>query len=157
MPKLETQGGDTPELLQRARDRPRVEACRFFIPTSRKNSDQLGLLKSRRQNSSARSRIHGMYKSYARFPAPDFDDHGTFRKESVMRRSSSQEKRCCRLSCKIKLAISPVTPISYSALVCASKTAAFHPRGKNDESLPKSSLFGPATSSARRKTVRRSR
>src|SRR5580704_3168419 len=112
MTELKTESGDAPELLQRARDRTRVEACRFVIPTSRKNPDQLGLFKTRRQNSSARSRIHGMYESCARFPAPDFDNHCTFRKESVMRRSSSQEKRCCRLSCKIRLAISPVTPIS---------------------------------------------
>src|SRR5215472_9063479 len=98
-----------------------------------------------------------MYESCARLPAPDFYDHGASKKKVAALGSSSQENNWLRLSWRILLAVSPFTPISYRALVCASKTAAFHPRGKKEESVPKRSLPGPATSKARLKTALRSR
>src|SRR5436190_15813748 len=69
----------------------------------------------------------------------------------------SQEKSRARFSPKISRASAAPTPISLSTLVCSANTAAFHPRGKNDESVPNNSRLGPNTSSARRKTVFRSR
>jgi hypothetical protein len=77
MRELEAVLGKTPQLLRWACDGRRMEACRLLRPAGRKNPDQLGLPKTRRQNSRARSRIHWMYEKCARFPAPDFYDHGT--------------------------------------------------------------------------------
>ena len=58
-----------------------MEACRRFGPAGPKDADQLGFLKTRRQDSRAQSRIHGMYERCARYPAPDFYDHGSFRQD----------------------------------------------------------------------------
>ena len=57
---------------------------------------------------------------------------------------------------KMACACSVVALISSSALTCASKTLAFQPRGKNDESVPKSSRSCPTTASARLKIVGKS-
>lgn len=52
----------TAQLFHRPCDGGRVEAYRCFGPAGRENADQLALLKTRRQNSCARSRIHRMYE-----------------------------------------------------------------------------------------------
>ena len=53
---------ETAQLFHRPCDGGRVEARRFFGPAGRKNADQFALLKTRRQYSRARSRIHRMYE-----------------------------------------------------------------------------------------------
>src|SRR5262249_44320431 len=78
--------------------------------------------------------------------------------QAVRKRASNHSKLSSRLMepPKIALACSSLGPVRLKASICASNTLASHPRGKNDESVPKSNRSLPTKSIARLKTVGRS-